>query len=122
MKTRSAALPVTLALVTGCATALADRSPDTSYAGLRAGGPASVAACLVTGPSRTIAPKARLLPAIEVASSTNNVVLRVATSRDESVEMNLDPASGEATPVAKGTDTCSSSLKNAKTVAGDHPF
>jgi hypothetical protein len=65
---------------------------------------------------------ARVLPGIEVASTSNKLVLRVATKRDESVEMSLDPASGEATPMATSTETCASSLKNAKRVAGDHPF
>jgi hypothetical protein len=122
MKTQSVALPVTLALITGCATAFAEHSTDAPYAASRAGGAPSVGACLVTGPSRTIAPNARLLPAIDVASATNKLVVRVATKRDEAVEMSLDPASGEATPVTTGADTCASSLKNAKTVAGDHPF
>jgi len=125
MKAFSIALPLTLALATGCTTVLGESAAIAPSAS-RAGG-----ACLVAGPSRTIAPRARVFPGIEVASSANKLVVRVATKLDEAVEMDLDPVFGATTPVASpasptrgmtGANACANTLQNAKTLAGDHPF
>ena len=80
MRTFSIALPLTLALATGCTTAFAESAAIAPSAS-RAGG-----ACLVTGLSRTVAPRARVFPGIEVASSANKLVVRVATKLDEAVD------------------------------------
>jgi hypothetical protein len=127
MKTLTSALPITLAFVAGCSTALVDRSPAAPSSPVPEDfAPAS--ACAVTGPVRTIAPRARL-HGIEVAASAKKFVLRVATRRNEAVEMEMDPASGAVTPVAASESSakqaakiCATHLENARTVPADAPF
>src|SRR5260221_5708052 len=131
MKTLSYALPMTLAFATGCSATLAERSPAAPTPRASVGEITPASACLVTGPSRTIAPRARVLPGIEVASSTNKLVLRVATKLGEVAEMEMDPASGATMPVsgressaahAAVRDACPTHLENARTMPGDPPF
>jgi hypothetical protein len=122
MKTLTSALPITLAFVAGCSTALVDRSPAAPSSPVPGSDFAPTSACTVTGPVRTIAPRARL-HGIEVAPSANKFVLRVATRRNEAVEMEMDPASGAVTPVAASESSiCATHLENARTVPADAPF
>jgi hypothetical protein len=129
MKTLTCALPMTLALAAGCSTTLVDHSPAAPSSPLSGGDFAPASACAITGPVRTIAPRARVLRGIEVALSAKKLILRVATRPNENVEMEMDPASGAVTPVAASESSamqaakiCATHLENATMVPADAPF
>src|SRR5260370_41780902 len=82
MKTLTYALPMTLAFATGCSTALVDRSPASPSSPVSGGDVAPASACSLTGPGRTIAPRARNLLGIEDASSARQLAGRVAPRPD----------------------------------------
>src|SRR5260370_9177669 len=129
MKTLTYALRMTLAFATGCSTALVDRSPASPSSPVSGGDVAAASACGIPGPVGTIAPGARILHGIEVASSAKKLVVRVATRLNEAVEMEMDPESGAVTPVAasesaatQAAKICATHLENARTVPADAPF
>jgi hypothetical protein len=123
MNTKLVTFPLTLALVMGCSTALAERAAAVPGSPVGTHELAQAASCLVTGPSHTIAEHARVQPGIEVTSSTNKLVLRVSTKRNEAVEMEMDPASGTTTPgAAREPRACGAPLENAKMSPADSSF
>jgi hypothetical protein len=120
---------MTLAFAVGCSTTLGDRSPAAPSWPVPGGDVAPESACAITGPARTIAPGARVLHGIEVASSAKNLVVRVATRHNDAVEVEMDPASGAVTPVrasessaTQAAKICATHLENPRTVPADAPF
>jgi hypothetical protein len=123
MNTNLVTFPLMLALTIGCSTALAERAPAVPGSPVGTHELSQAAACLVTGPSHTIASHARVQPGIQVASSTNKLVLRVPTKLNEAVEMDMDPASSVTTPAAvREPAACASHLENARTFPADPSF
>jgi len=143
MKTISTTLLITLlAFASGCSTPLTDRAVGMPGIGGEIDAKSSAAApssCVVTGKPRTVAPKARIVPAMDIVSDSDKLVLGLSTGRDEAVRVDLDPRSATAmhrtvykpSPMRGKPDEqrldvttfdCKNQLDNARSIAADSPF